>query len=370
MEDTRNTVLSLAFLVLLFHLAKAFGIAAPSWHLARAEVARLRGTVDPVCKPGHRKEGEPQDAGGADRVEELLQEAERVLNTMCKRTFAQPLLFLYFLFWNGQREMGAWRLLHEAERQAVNALCDPQVQARLKRALGELEELSKEKACAWRRHLESALKEQAEEGAEGRKALLQNFLADLYDARDSKYAQLLTLHNKATYLFWLGLVLAWGILHLWPGGSFHPLFLFLAGLGGGLLSRLMRVVGTARLPTDYGAYWVPLFLSTLLGGLAALLGVLVVELGVALKVLGEGVVGLLQPPSVYGLGVGLGFSERLFQGLSRRVEDTLVPKTKEDKKDGEGTPREPTSSGKPPQGDAGGRQDLPMVHPRGRFPRK
>ncbi|WP_460362612.1 hypothetical protein [Thermus antranikianii] len=256
-------ILLLLALGLVFHLSRAVGIACPSWRLARAEVARLREEV---------REEEPE-------VEALLQEAERVLGWKPGKSLGQWLgLCLYFLFWNGNREMAAWRLIHGAERRAVKELCDFQVQARLKRGLGELEELPKEKARIWRRHLESALKEQAEGGAEGRKALLQDFLADLYDARDSRYAQLLTLHNKATYLFWLGLVLVLGILYLWLkekdqwDGSFHPLFLFLAGLGGGLLSRLIRVVKTARLPTDYGAYWVPLFLSPLLGGLAALLG--------------------------------------------------------------------------------------------------
>ncbi|WP_243030413.1 hypothetical protein [Thermus altitudinis] len=160
---------------------------------------------------------------------------------------------------------------------------------------------------------------------------MQEFLADLYNARDTQYARLLTLHNKGTYLLWLGLLVAAALILLWKSflmevfGSVQPLFLFLAGFGGGLLSRLLRVVRTDRLPTDYGAYWVPLFLSPVLGGLAALLGVLVVELGVGLKLLGEGVTGLLQPPSVYGLGVVLGFSERLFQGLSQGVEDRLLP---------------------------------------------
>ncbi|GAA6743425.1 hypothetical protein Thermus71206_12650 [Thermus antranikianii] len=345
MEGTLEPILLLLALGLVFHLSRAVGIACPSWRLARAEVARLREEV---------REEEPE-------VEALLQEAERVLGWKPGKSLGQWLgLCLYFLFWNGNREMAAWRLIHGAERRAVKELCDFQVQARLKRGLGELEELPKEKARIWRRHLESALKEQAEGGAEGRKALLQDFLADLYDARDSRYAQLLTLHNKATYLFWLGLVLVLGILYLWLkekdqwDGSFHPLFLFLAGLGGGLLSRLIRVVKTARLPTDYGAYWVPLFLSPLLGGLAALLGVLVVKLGLTLRVLGEGVAHLLHSPSVYGLGVALGFSERLFQGLSQRVEGSLVPQAKEEGKDAEGASGEPASPEKPSQDKGGG----------------
>ncbi|MFN4071595.1 MAG: hypothetical protein ACK4HT_08640, partial [Thermus caldifontis] len=87
-------------------------------------------------------------------------------------------------------------------------------------------------------------------------------------------------------------------------------------------------------------------------------GVLVVKLGVTLQVLGEGVTDLLQPPSVYGLGVVLGFSERLFQGLSQRVEDALVPQAKDEGKDAEGLPGEPASLDKPPRNEAGG-------HPKG-----
>uniref|UniRef100_UPI002610EF57 hypothetical protein n=1 Tax=uncultured Thermus sp. TaxID=157149 RepID=UPI002610EF57 len=141
-------------------------------------------------------------------------------------------------------------------------------------------------------------------------------------------------------------------------GSAQPLFLFLAGFGGGLLSRLLRVVRTDRLPTDYGAYWVPLFLSPVLGGLAALLGVLVVELGVGLKLLGEGVTGLLQPPSVYGLGVVLAFSERLFQGLSQGVEDRLLPPPGK----GGGSPAPPPPAGGTPGG-AGSTGGGPKCHP-------
>ncbi|WP_114313746.1 hypothetical protein [Thermus caldifontis] len=406
MEGLGNTVLLLGLLALLFHLAKALGTAAPSWNLAQAEVTRLRGVLGPACRPAPGEKGEkeePPDAKDADGVEELLQEAERALR-VCKYPLVTLLfLFPYFLFWNGQREMAAWRLIHGAERRAVRCLCDLQVQARLKRGLGELEEFPKGKAGNWRRHLESALKEPGEGGAKGRKALLQDFLADLYDARDSRYAQLLTLHNKATYLFWLGLVLALGILYLWPmdedqggGSSVQPLFLFLTGLGGGLLSRLIRVVVTDRLPTDYGAYWVPLFLSPLLGGLIALLGVLVVKLGVTLRVLGDGVADLLQAPSVYGLGVLLGFSERLFQGFSQRLEEALVPQAKDRGIDAEGPPGEPappegplrneagdqgegagSKEGKPPSGASGqeakgekGDTAGPSPGPKGEFPRK
>lgn len=343
-------ILLLLALGLVFHLSRAVGIACPSWRLARAEVARLRDEV------------------GEGEVEALLQEAERALGWKPGKGLGQWLgLCLYFLFWNGHREMAAWRLIHGAERRRAEGLRGPEVLARLRRGLAEVGDLPAEKQRYWKECLQGLLgkcgRSSSPEG-EDLKPLLREFLAELYDSRDASYIRLLTLHNKATHLFWLGLLLAGGLILLWQGalqpcGSLSyaqplPVPLFLAGLGGGLLSRLVRVVHTKRLPTDYGAYWVPLFLSPVLGGLGALLGVLVVALGVTLKVLGEGVADLLQPPSVYGLGVALGFSERLFQGLTQEVEGRLLPKSEDRKEEGDVPKDEEGREDKPPDGKQGG----------------
>ncbi|WP_243030414.1 hypothetical protein [Thermus altitudinis] len=114
------TLLPLVLIGVLFQLAKAFGVASPSWHLAKAEVVRL-------------KKEQPAGQGG------LPDEAEIVLGEGGSQ-------WSYFLLWNGQREMAAWRLIHAAERQMAKDFDDPRVRARLKRGLGELEELSEGKA--------------------------------------------------------------------------------------------------------------------------------------------------------------------------------------------------------------------------------
>jgi len=158
------------------------------------------------------------------------------------------------------------------------------------------------------------------------RALLKEFLAALYDVRDTRYARLLTLHNKAAWLLLVGLGLGVAL------GSFAPglpngLDLgtgLLLGFLGGVLSRLLRVVATKELPTDYGAYWVPLFLAPVLGALGAVGGYLVFLALVEAKVLGEGLKPLLSPPAAYGLLVVLGFSERLLEGLTKRLEDQAL----------------------------------------------
>jgi hypothetical protein len=151
-------------------------------------------------------------------------------------------------------------------------------------------------------------------------------LAALYDTRDTSYARLLTLHNKAFWLLLVGLGLAMALVYFAPGLP-NGLCLgtgLLLGFLGGFLSRLLRVVATKKLPTDYGAYWVPLFLAPVLGALGAVGGYLVFFSLVEAKVLGEGLRHLLKPPAAYGLLVVLGFSERLMQGLTERLEEQVL----------------------------------------------
>jgi hypothetical protein len=179
------------------------------------------------------------------------------------------------------------------------------------------------------------------------RALLKEFLAALYDARDTRYARLLTLHNKAAWLLLVGLGLAWAL------GSFAPGLLnglnlrtgLLLGFLGGVLSRLLRVVATEELPTDYGAYWVPLFLAPVLGALGAVGGYLVFWALVEAQVLGEGLKPLLSPPAAYGLLVVLGFSERLLKGLTERLEDQALKQEDQDKEKPKGDGEE--DHGKP-----------------------
>ncbi|WP_428716830.1 hypothetical protein [Thermus sp.] len=178
------------------------------------------------------------------------------------------------------------------------------------------------------------------------RALLEEFLAALYDARDTYYARLLTLHNKAAWLLLVGLGLAWALGSFVPGlpNGLSLGTALLLGFLGGLLSRLFRVVATKELPTDYGAYWVPLFLAPVLGALGAVGGYLVFWALVEAQALGEGLKPLLSPPAAYGLLVALGFSERLLEGLTGRLEDRALKQEDQDKEkpkgggDGKGRP--------------------------------
>ena len=147
----------------------------------------------------------------------------------------------------------------------------------------------------------------------------------------------------------MGLGLTWALGSFTPGlpnGLSLETGLVLGFLGGAL-SRLLRVVATKELPTDYGAYWVPLFLAPVLGALGAVGGYLVFWALVEAQALGEGLKPLLSPPAAYGLFVALGFSERLLEGLTKRLEDQALKqedqgkeKPKGDGKEGQGQPQD------------------------------
>jgi len=85
-----------------------------------------------------------------DQVDGLLSEAERKVSwTLGDRLRA--------LGWNGGAELAAWRLIHDAERLAVNAMATPHLKARLQRALGDLSELPPARQAAWKKPLQEAL---------------------------------------------------------------------------------------------------------------------------------------------------------------------------------------------------------------------
>ncbi len=134
------------------------------------------------------------------------------------------------------------------------------------------------------------------------------------------------MQNRGSFLLVLGLGLALALSSLQLSMLAVPLGVaFLLGFLGGALSRLVREVASGRLPTDYGAYWIPVFLAPVLGGLAAIGGYLLIEALLSAELLGGGVARVKDPPGVHGLLVALGFSERLLRGLTRRLEQGLIP---------------------------------------------
>jgi len=382
--------LALGYL-LLFLFARTYLIACPSRALARAQLEGLWAEHVQGWEEGQKQEDDKKKRDAREDIKEWLQKARDLLEGQGFLGWIGSLLF-----WNGEREMAAWALMHRAERRAAALMSDEEVGARLVRGLGELGVFSEEERALWQKQLRRALGLEGQDPQQGspsqgggsgqevaaralspstdpqepgqgsgqaesnarccqkpdprvQRALLEEFLAALYDARDTRYARFLTLHNKAAWLLLVGLGLAWAL------GSFAPglpngLSLgtgLLLGFLGGLLSRLLRVVATKELPTDYGAYWVPLFLAPVLGALGAVGGYLVFWALVEAQALGEGLKPLLSPPAAYGLLVVLGFSERLLKGLTERLEDQALKqedqdkeKPKEDGKEGQGKPQD------------------------------
>jgi hypothetical protein len=333
-------LLTLVYL-LLFLSARAYLIAHHSRALAWAKMEGLWAEHVQGREEGQKQENQKKRDAQED-IEECLKKARDLLEGW---SFLGRIGSL--LLWNGEREMAAWVLIHRAERRAVVLMEDEEVRARLVRGLGELEAFPKEEREFWQKQLKCALglegQGQKEQGSlsgcqklesKEQRALLEEFLAALYYARDTSYAQLLTLHNMAVWLLLVGLGLAMVLVYFAPG-LLNGLCLgtgLLLGFLGGFLSRLLRVVATKELPTDYGAYWVPLFLAPVLGALGAVGGYLVFWSLVEAQVLGEGLKLLLSPPAAYGLFVVLGFSERLLEGLTKRLEGQVLKQDDQDRK--------------------------------------
>jgi hypothetical protein len=386
-------LLALGYL-LLFLFARTYLIACPSRALARAQLEGLWAEHVEGWEEGQKQEDDQKKRDAREDIKECLQKARDLLEG--RGFWDQIGARLSLLFWNGKREMAAWALMHRAERRAVELMKDEEVWARLVRGLGELGAFPEEEKALWQKQLKRALglegqdpqqgsPSQSQGGGSGQevaaralspstdpqepgqgsgqaesnarccqkpdpgvqRALLEEFLAALYDARDTSYARLLTLHNKAVWLLLVGLGLAMAMVYFAPGLP-NGLCLetgLLLGFLGGVLSRLLRVVATKELPTDYGAYWVPLFLAPVLGALGAVGGYLVFWALVEAKVLGEGLKPLLSPPAAYGLFVTLGFSERLLEGLTKRLEDQALKQEDQGKEKPKGDGKE--DQGKP-----------------------
>lgn len=232
--------------------------------------------------------------------------------------------------WIGSSEIARWVRLHEAQRLEISLLSDVTVRARFARAMGQIEELPAVRQSAWQRRwvelqsISAPSTESKDDFTAVWKAELSQLLAELFNVRDSTYNQLVSLYGKAG---WLVTAAYLPVAALLVSGYGQVL---LAGFLGGLVSRMQRLVYGRGRPTAYGASWVPLFLAPLLGALAAWAG-----LHLLVLMQGLGIVdlkGVLPPltdfrltvqPSVIGLAVLLGFSERLFNQLGDQADKVL-----------------------------------------------
>lgn len=222
-----------------------------------------------------------------------------------------------------------WVVLHEAKRQAAWLLLpDQQLWPRLERTMGQLDELPTVRQAEWRKRYQQLVCAKVRDPGELRSTLVE-LLAEVYNARDAKYAQLSSLYNKA---FWLtaAALLPLSVLVVLGYGV-----VLVAGAIGGLISRLQKIVYAEGLPTAYGSSWVPLFCAPLLGALAAWGGLHLLTVLQSLQVIDlrelipdPAAVAALRPAApVVGVAVLLGLSERILNQFGQQAEKVLAADT-------------------------------------------
>lgn len=251
--------------------------------------------------------------------------------------------------WVGSCEIARWVRLHEAQRLEIVRLTDEQLTARFARAMGQIDELPTVRRIAWQRKWMELSDSAARDGwqADGKmrakwEAELSQLLAELFNARDSTYNQLVSLYGKASWLV-VASYLAVVVLFLTGFGS-----VLLAGFLGGLISRLQRIVYAKGRPTAYGASWVPLFVAPLLGALVAWAGLHLIALlqnfGVAnlqnVIPIGADFRSNLTA-GMLGLAVLFGFSERFFNQIGAHAESVVAGDQAEESVAAAGIPASP-----------------------------
>jgi hypothetical protein len=312
-EITGIVLIAVYFVVLL--ATRWFYIARPNkrFTLAKIEMVRAELELD------HSK---VMNAGGAGASPmRLLDEARQVaLEPELAHGFGAPFHVVErTLAWNGSRDLVAWGLVHEAERLRTRYLELPALSARLDRGLSQTGELTPPQRNYWNRRLAKTWQEGDVDGA---RATLSEFLEELYNARDTKFVNLATLQNKVTWMVLIGLVLL-GVL---VSEGYETVIL--AGVVGGLLSRLQRVLVRRDVPSDYGVSWALLFLTPVSAALSAWAGLFLLSTLQHLEVINlerifdASNTALIKNPSdaVTGLAILFGFSERFLERIVKRTE--------------------------------------------------
>jgi hypothetical protein len=251
--------------------------------------------------------------------------------------------------------------IHEVERELAAFLSpDEYVDAYLSWAAAQLRTINKPDAIALAdtivRSLEATVTDATRESVgRGRRALLGRALAIIYAERDTGFSSLMEWHNKASWLMTAAIIFI-GFLASAAGGA----VLFLAGAAGGFSSRLMRALRREDVPLDYGASWTTLFLSPIFGALAGWFGIALVTFATSpdINLLGDAFrrVDWYDPTNPVTLGIAfmMGFSERLFDAVTRAVE--LHAEDADERRKGPPPPavRPPSDGGNPAPADGGG----------------
>ena len=248
------------------------------------------------------------------------------------------------VFWSMGLENAAYKTIHFCELALLDHLDANTVVARLMTAKDRIAKVEDPVAKALSDRIANALSATTPVDAGQLHALLVEAEYFLYDVGDSEFSEFTSWLNKAVWLTVVGIVLALALAVV--GGHY---ILLVLGATGGFLSRLAQQLRRAKVPTDYGASWSMLFLSPVLGALSGWTGVLLIQLatGEHLQLLGAAfqVVKWNDPckPETLAAAFLLGFSERLFDTIVKKLEDSIDQKTEDAKKQSGG----PGGSGAP-----------------------
>ncbi len=230
-----------------------------------------------------------------------------------------------FLFWSRGKEYAGWQIGHQAELTLISHSTAERVDALMLKSMQQLADINTPQSNGLATRATQMLTPEA--SLEVRREVLIQLQNFIYEADDTGFSVLCSWQNKAFWLTLTGLLLIVGV-----GSTEDHLSLFIAGAVGGFLSRLMRQLTRANVPSDYGASWATLFLSPTAGALAGWFGCVLIML------LSDKHIGVLSGPllainwdapntaPVIGAAFLLGFSERLFDRIVGQLENTVAEK--------------------------------------------
>lgn len=320
LADVQGILLLGIYLVIMI-LVRWHCIAVPTRRLALAQLQGLRERWKQETRNPSLQSAEEQALG--ERIERLLDQPEAAL---------RPSLWEWLL-WPRGAELKAWRLIHEAESLIALGMDLTLAQERLERLQGMPSSSAPPVQEATRNcpASPSALSQI--------QARLYWILRKQYDERDTSFAVLSTAHAKASWLAYTGIILAGALLVFGQAvglpSEFRGWMLF--GAIGAFLSRCLRMLRAPRVPTDYGFFWIQLFIAPVFGALAGPAGILLLDLVVrslsmeALKTLKIGEASSPYIPLALSLLAGL--SERWLDRLKDQAEGVLDQIEKKDSKE-------------------------------------
>lgn len=288
------------FVVLL--LTRWLFVARPQ---ARASEAMLDGLEAEILALPGPAEG-ALDAIG--RARELLSE--------------RPNAFAQVLSWSGARDISVGRLAHSAQRLAIAGMSFEQVNARLARGRSEVTELPEGSQAYWTVALRTTFEPAQDAQA---RATLNEFLVELFDARDVKFANLATAQTRVVWIASVGLVL----ILLLTQHEYDAVFA--AGAAGAVVSRMRSALQQRDVASDYGLSWSSLALTPVAGALSAWVGLFFIATLQDFDILSTKQLHLVTADdirnpgaSLVGLAILFGFAERLLNRISDELQDSVT----------------------------------------------